>query len=317
LNKRPDEKEIQEYEEIERTIIEIATGLRFKTVINKQVLFRFPRPEETQRIEGECEKIKVLAKQDGLWTRKEMREFMEKENILTKEEHNNIINLENRIENYQKKEKRTFDPVGKAQLLEEMKKLQIELDTLEAVEGSFIVNTIESKVNEAKCYNLVGFCVMDLDKKPYWGSIENYWKSNKIFLAKALIPEYLRFARGIPTPLIRKIARSNMWRARWASTTNTASPIFEGTITNWNINQINLCYWSKTYDTIYNHPECPEDRIVDNDDLLDKWIGMKHKENDMERRKMKDNQTGSGSPDTDGKTPGKQYAEEKHNFFFN
>jgi hypothetical protein len=75
------------------------------------------------------------------------------------------------------------------------------------------------------------------------------------------------------------------WRARWKASTKTGSPLFEGPTVDWNINQVALVFWSNFYDNIFEHPERPEQRIIENDDLLDRWVEQKGKE--MEERAKK------------------------------
>ena len=66
--------------------------------------------------------------------------------------------------------------------------------------------------------------------------------------------------------------------------TKTGAPLFTEPVCDWDINKIALCYWSRFYDNIYEHPESPEDRIIENDDLLDKWVKDQAKKMD-ERKK--------------------------------
>lgn len=79
------------------------------------------------------------------------------------------------------------------------------------------------------------------------------------------------------------------WRARWKASTKTGSPLFEGATIDWNINQVHLAFWSNFYDNIFEHPERPENKVIDNDDLLDKWVRDKTKE--MEELQKKNRHT--------------------------
>lgn len=81
------------------------------------------------------------------------------------------------------------------------------------------------------------------------------------------------------------------WRARWRAATKTGSPLFEGVATDWNINQVALSFWSNFYDGIFEHPERPDMSVINNDDLLDRWVEKKSKE--MEDRAKK-NSDGTG-----------------------
>lgn len=44
-------------------------------------------------------------------------------------------------------------------------------------------------------------------------------------------------------------------------------------------------FWSNFYDNIFEHPERPEQRVINNDDLLDKWVEEKSKEMEDRARK--------------------------------
>jgi hypothetical protein len=68
------------------------------------------------------------------------------------------------------------------------------------------------------------------------------------------------------------------WRARWKASTKTGSPLFEGPTVDWNINQVALVFWSNFYDSIFEHHERPSQKVIDNDDLLDRWVEQKGKE---------------------------------------
>jgi hypothetical protein len=82
------------------------------------------------------------------------------------------------------------------------------------------------------------------------------------------------------------------WRARWKASTKTGSPLFEGPVMDWTINQVALVFWSNFYDSIYEHPERPVQKVIDNDDLLDKWVEDQSKK--MEDRARKNSSGGSG-----------------------
>jgi hypothetical protein len=89
---------------------------------------------------------------------------------------------------------------------------------------------------------------------------------------------------------LRAIARGHgqvgaEWRARWKAATKTGSPLFDGPTVDWNINQVGLVFWSTFYDNIFEHPERPDQRTIENDDLLDRWVEQKGKEIEERARK--------------------------------
>lgn len=90
------------------------------------------------------------------------------------------------------------------------------------------------------------------------------------------------------------------WRARWRASIKTGTPPFEGVTSDWNINQVALAFWSNFYDNIYEHPERPEQKIIDNDDLLDKWVEDQAKKmEEMSKKNSKKYKNASNTLDYD------------------
>lgn len=97
--------------------------------------------------------------------------------------------------------------------------------------------------------------------------------------------------------VLREIARGQgevgaEWRARWKASKETGSPLFGGNVADWNPSQLALAYWFGFYDSVYEHPERPPTKIINNDDLLDKWVEKKSKE--VEDRASKQNNKSIG-----------------------
>lgn len=69
---------------------------------------------------------------------------------------------------------------------------------------------------------------------------------------------------------IKTIARSPIWRTYWSCNKNVK--IFDGCVSEWTDDQRLLYSMSQMYDSIREHPECPEDRVIDDDDMLDGWM---------------------------------------------
>ncbi|WP_124118456.1 hypothetical protein [Paenibacillus xylanexedens] len=51
------------------------------------------------------------------------------------------------------------------------------------------------------------------------------------------------------------------------------------------MNQVALVFWSTFYDNIFEHPERPDNKTIENDDLLDRWVEQKGKEMEEMARK--------------------------------
>lgn len=73
----------------------------------------------------------------------------------------------------------------------------------------------------------------------------------------------------IPIDRFKELARSGMWRSYWnCNKTN----IFNKAVCDWTDDQRTLVSMSIMYDNIYDHPECPNDNIIEDDDMLDGWM---------------------------------------------
>jgi hypothetical protein len=61
--------------------------------------------------------------------------------------------------------------------------------------------------------------------------------------------------------------------------------LFGGIVADWNPSQLALAYWFSFYDSVYEHHERPPMKIINNDDLLDKWVEKQSKEVESRAKK--------------------------------
>jgi hypothetical protein len=91
----------------------------------------------------------------------------------------------------------------------------------------------------------------------------------------------------ISVATFKAIARSGLWRSYWNA---NKSNILQNPVINWTDEQRSLINITKMYDSVYEHPECPDDKIIEDDDMLDGWmivqkrkINKQKKENSLEK----------------------------------
>ena len=82
---------------------------------------------------------------------------------------------------------------------------------------------------------------------------------------------------------IRYLARKEPWRGIWLIGKKSGN-IFDREVINTTKDQILLSHYSSMYDNIYEHPECPNDKIVDDDDILDGWMIKQKRENEKSKK---------------------------------
>jgi hypothetical protein len=82
---------------------------------------------------------------------------------------------------------------------------------------------------------------------------------------------------------IRKLAKSSMWRSLWSCDKNNPFGISGASyLSNEQKAIINL---SIMYDSVYDHPDSPEDFVIEDDDLLDGWMLFQKEKNKSDKQK--------------------------------
>jgi hypothetical protein len=80
----------------------------------------------------------------------------------------------------------------------------------------------------------------------------------------------------------RSIARSEIWRNYWSANKDR---LFDKPTINWTDEQKTLVVITKMYDGAYEHPECPPDKVFEDDDAFDGWSLFQKEENERLRSK--------------------------------
>ena len=88
----------------------------------------------------------------------------------------------------------------------------------------------------------------------------------------------------IPADTFREIARSDLWRNYWSA---NKERMFNKPTVEWTDEQKTLVIITKMYDNAYEHPECPSDNIINDDDMFDGWMIMQRRENEKDKNKKR------------------------------
>jgi hypothetical protein len=62
-----------------------------------------------------------------------------------------------------------------------------------------------------------------------------------------------------------------MWRTIWTAGKKSVG-VFSKPSTELTRDQLTLMSFSSMYDNVYEHPDCPDEKIIDDDDCLDGWF---------------------------------------------
>jgi len=85
----------------------------------------------------------------------------------------------------------------------------------------------------------------------------------------------------------KALARSGIWRMYWNANKDN---IFPGTSSEWTFDQRTLVGMSRMYDNIYEHPECPEESVINDDDMLDGWMISEKRKSEATKKQNNLNQ---------------------------
>jgi hypothetical protein len=80
----------------------------------------------------------------------------------------------------------------------------------------------------------------------------------------------------------RYIARSYDWRSIWNIKNHH---IFNEPIVEWSEEQKSLVAFSQMYDNIHQHLDCPDDKVIEDDDALDGWSIYQNRKLEQEKKK--------------------------------
>jgi hypothetical protein len=90
------------------------------------------------------------------------------------------------------------------------------------------------------------------------------------------------FACKLNESQLRTIALSDSWQTIWNASDHSAQDIFGVVAADLTDEQKSLVSLSKFYDSIKEHPDCPPDAIIRDDDILDGWIILQRRKRDKE-----------------------------------
>jgi hypothetical protein len=83
---------------------------------------------------------------------------------------------------------------------------------------------------------------------------------------------------------IREVARHDTWRAIWNSNKVHGGKLFNKNPTNFSRDQLSLCSYTSMYDNVYEHPESPDPKVIEDDDCLDGWFLFQRAKGDKTKK---------------------------------
>jgi hypothetical protein len=82
----------------------------------------------------------------------------------------------------------------------------------------------------------------------------------------------------------KELARHQIWKSYWYCNKNN---VFHDSVINITDDQRTLINISRMYDSVYEHQECPSDKIIEDDDMLDGWMIVQRRKSEQAKNTKK------------------------------
>jgi hypothetical protein len=278
------------HEEVDDYLLKIFTGKqvsyikRGNNVIS--LIFRQPDNFARQKANDLYKRLYSQALEEGLLSVDELDKLIRDRGIFTEEDEEKIASLESKLY----AQKVLLGKTVKVQARQDrikgvINKLEEEIARIKYKRLSRLQMSADHKAEEEKTFYLCWACTYkDNEKDLYWPSYDYLISDSDINFKTEVVSEFLRFFNGIPTEIIRIIARSNLWRIRYVTSLKVSEPLFGVPTSQYTNDMLNLAYWSNFYQSVYEMmpDDRPPDSIIEDDEALDAYMHEYYEERSRE-----------------------------------
>jgi hypothetical protein len=167
-------------------------------------------------------------------------------------------------------------PTTAQKIRKDIKKTENSYYRLYQARHAFDYVTLESHCNEVKNNFLLRRSLYDADNKLYF--LEN---DDSVLLQE--LSRYLS-QHSIEIRTYREIARSNQWHQYW---NGDKSRLFDKPVVEWTDEQRTLVSLTRMYDSAREHPDCPGEEVMNDDDAFDGWAITERRKTEKEKSKKR------------------------------
>jgi len=264
------------HDEVEEYLEYISTGIKIIDVNSKTLIFRYPdayhRMISRRIYRSEYDK----SLQEGMLTHDQMSELIEKRQLVSDSDREQLKKIENQLEAQRVLLSKTTRVRANQDriknIISELESKKIEIEYKERSKYSM---TAETRSEEAKVLYLCYCSTYNFDTdKLYWENFDAFKNEYKYEFRQEVLSNFITFYSGLKTSIIRSIARSNLWRIKYITSLKTGDSLFGTPIVDYTSDMLNLVYWSHYYNNINEMmPEDqPPDDIVEDDVALDAYM---------------------------------------------
>ena len=232
--------------------IKYEAALLYETIINDEKYYDWLREENSENI--------MIGL--GLWnfeTNKNLKNLEQKLDSLKVELFVNFM-IPSKTKNIRSNIKNTKNSINKILITKQ----------------NFLTNTLEGYANSIKHEYIICNTLYN-NNKIVFDNQKNY-RSFSLF--NSLIQEIDKLM--ITTEQFKLLARDTYWRNYW--NTSNKNHLFSQASIDLTDEQRALINISRMYDNVYEHPECPSDVVIEDDDALEGWMILQKKKNEAAKK---------------------------------
>jgi hypothetical protein len=158
------------------------------------------------------------------------------------------------------------------------------LNHLLYIKNNFRNNTLEGYAESIKSEYIICNTLYHKDAKIFENIDINSKNDYEYKNFNVIVQEIYKQSTSVDD--IRALSRSALWKTYWIANKDN---IFVGAVCDWTDDQRSLVNYSRMYDNVYDHPDCPEDSVIEDDDILDGWFIYQRKKREKEKNQSKFN----------------------------
>lgn len=219
-------------------------------------------------------------------TEEQVLDFMLEEGLWSEEDEKLLTELPKQIEDFKVGlYESTFKANEKKSLRKYLKTAKEAQDNLTKKKQIYYYLTINGAATMVRTRFLVGMSTYRVGGDALYTE-DSFWHSDGLIFEQVMD---VYFKTRITEAMYRIMARTDPWRSVWNGR-KSEGKVFGIPSIELSDEQRNLTMWSNIYDSIYEHPECPPETVIEDDDVLDGWmiIQRKKRKDDLEKRKAED-----------------------------
>jgi hypothetical protein len=265
-------------EERELLVNRIVSGIQLINIQGQKYILSKPSKLDKYKACLEYERIKNECIFDGLFTKKQAENYLRYNKLWSDTEEQKLKDLDTSIDDLKVALYKSFLNAGKAkQLRIELKNANAIMGQLTEIKRSLDYATLEGLALAIKNHYLIAASLLYENEERVW--VGDDFLDSDYFLLENVMKQCNDNLISITQ--FRELARSEPWRSIWQAGKQNIFDLSASSLTE---EQKTLILFSEMYSNIYQHPNCPSDEIIQDDDAIDGFLISERRDYEKDKK---------------------------------